>query len=395
VSSSDNDILSRVTDDLCAAGRSPQGRFAVRAMAQPPMATAVERAAARSSGLTARGFLVWFFVTLIASFGFAWLYVAAMPMAFLDRDYPLWIAKRTMLDECHLGAVSVFGDSRTMAATIPSVMTMPVENFAMSGTSPIETYFAVERAMRCRIMPKLVVIAHGALKFSSDPGYWVFSARSGFLNYAEMRAIDADAARLNDNELIDMQRGDGLRPALRELLFALRFPPFYFDSLVNGYVALRWQHNREAMRDALRSSGHALFGTAAGSSGLAIEAGSEPYSTSPLVDLFFSRTLALLAKHGVQVMVLTMPINHATFVRTRPELGRQFDAYLRTKTRQYPNLRVVGPTIPCWPDRFYGDAWHFNARGAEAYSRELDPVLRSVLVNSTPRPLPNHCTVNG
>jgi hypothetical protein len=175
----------------------------------------------------------------------------------------------------------------------------------------------------------------------------------------------------------------------------LRFPPFYFDSLVNGYVALRWQHNREAMRDALQSSGHALFGTADGSSGLAIEAGREPYSTSPLVDLFFSRTLALLAKHGVPVMVLTMPVNHATFVRTRPELGRQFAAYLRTKTRQYPNLRVVGPTIPCWPDRFYGDAWHFNARGAEAFSRELDPVLRSVLVNGTPRPLPNHCTVDG
>jgi hypothetical protein len=395
VSSSDNDILLRVTDDFRAASRSPQGNLVTRLLAQPPITPVVERKAARSSGLSARAFLAWVFITFIVSFGFVWLYVATLPMAFLDRDYPLWIAKRTLLDECRLGTVSIFGDSRTMAATMPSAMTMPVENFAMSGTSPVETYFAVERALRCRVLPKLVVIAHGALKFSSDSDYWVFSARSGFLNLAQMRAVDADAARLNDNELMDMRRGDGLRPALRELLFALRFPPFYFDSLVNGYFVLRWQHNRQAMRDALQSSGHAFFGTAAGSSELAIEAGPQRYSTSPLVDLFFSRTLSLLAKHGIPVVVLTMPINHATFARARPELGKQFAAYLRTKARQYPNLRVVGPAIPCWPDQFFGDAWHFNARGAEAYSRELDPWLRQVLVNSAPRPLPNHCTIAG
>ncbi len=395
MSTSDNDILLPAIDDFRATSHSPQGSFMTHSVAQTQLDSTGQQPTARSTGLSARAFLAWVLMTFIASFSCVWLYVATLPMAFLDRDYPLWIAKRTMLDECRLGTVSVFGDSRTMAAILPTAMIIPVENFAMSGTSPVETYFAIERALRCRVLPKLVVIAHSALKFSSDSDYWVFSARCGFLNFAQMRALDADAARLNDNESIHMRRGDGLRPTLRELLFALRFPPFYFDSLVNGYFALRWQHNRQAMRDALQSSGHALFGTAAGSSEVAIEAGPQQYSTSPLVDLFFSRTLALLAKHGIPVVVLTMPINHATFARTRPELERQFAAYLRAKARQYPNLRVVSPAIPCWPDRFYGDAWHFNARGAEAFSHELDPWLRAVLVNGTPRPLPNHCTVDG
>ena len=51
-------------------------------------------------------------------------------------------------------------------------MPIPVTNLALSGTSPIETYFAVRRALRCETPPKLVVIAHGPLKFSSDSDYW-------------------------------------------------------------------------------------------------------------------------------------------------------------------------------------------------------------------------------
>ena len=73
-------------------------------------------------------FLTWCLVAFTLSFGLVWLYVAAMPMAFLSRDYPLWIAKRTMLDECRLGDVAVFGDSRTLAGTEPSVMPVPVMN---------------------------------------------------------------------------------------------------------------------------------------------------------------------------------------------------------------------------------------------------------------------------
>ena len=256
--------------------------------------------------------LRWFAVAFAVCFGLIWTYVATMPMAFLDRDYPLLVAKRTMLDECRLGTVAVFGDSRTLAATVPAVMPVTVSNFAMSGTSPIETYFNVQRALRCPTLPKLVLIAHGALKFVSDSDYWVFDARMGFLSYADMRAIDRDATKMHDSEIVSYRPNDQLPLALRELLFALRFPAFYFDSLVNGFVGLRLQHNLDAMHDALLSSGHALFGTAAGSSDIAAEGFGPNYRTSPLIDLYFSRTLMLLARHNVRVYFLSMPVNQAT-----------------------------------------------------------------------------------
>lgn len=340
-------------------------------------------------------FLAWSLAVFTISFALVWIYVAAMPMAFLSRDYPLWIAKRTMLDECRLGSVAVFGDSRTLAGTVPSLLPVPVTNFAMSGTSPIETFFAVQRALRCPNPPKLVVIAHGAMKFMSDSDYWNFSARTGFLDYSDMRAVDRDAARLGDDEIAVLRHGDQLSPVLREALFAMRFPPFYFDSLVNGFILGRWRHNLSAMHAALLSSGHALFGAANGSSEVTSEALATTYATSPLIDLYFSRTIALLAQRGVPVIVLSMPMNRATYERMRPSVSGAFAAYLQEKSKQFSNLRIVGPTAPCWPDRFFGDAWHFNADGAAAFSAELGGLLRDLLAGADVRELPDRCTLTG
>jgi hypothetical protein len=340
---------------------------------------------------SARGFVAWVVISFLASFGLVWIYVWTMPMAFLDRDYPIWIAKRTMLDECRLGAVSVFGDSRTMAAVKPDAMPLPVTNFALSGTSPLETYFAVQRALRCPTPPKLVVIAHGALKFASDSDYWVFSARAGFLDYGEMQSVQAEAARLHDHELEDLRVGDEFGPAERDRLFAVRFPPFYFDSLVNGFLFARWYSNRQSMAQALQTSGHMTFGAASGDSGVAGEGGISEFQPSPLIDLYFDKTLALLAAHHVPVIFLSMPVNQATFDQIPPQLQQKFAAYLQAKENQFPGLRVIGPPIPCWPNRFYGDSWHFNETGATAFSRELGLWLQAELAGGHAQSPPNHC----
>ena len=340
---------------------------------------------------TARGFLAWCALAFAISFAVAWAYVAVMPMAFLGRDYPLWVAKRTLMDQCRLGSVLVFGDSRTLAATVPNVMPLPVTNLAQSGSSAIETYFSLRRALRCPTPPKLVVISHSAIKFTGDVDYWDSFARNGVLDYADMRAVARDAAALHDRELIDLQPAAQLQPALRETLFALRFPPFYFGSLTNGVIAARWHYNRQVVQDTLRSAGHAVFGTDPGSSELADEARDPSFRTSPLVDLYFSRSLALLAEHHIPALFVSMPINHATWVRMPAEYSNRFRAYLQAKMREFPQLRVVGDATPCWPDRFFGDAWHFNAQGAVEYSRWFGGLLRDEVADRPGQDLPNTC----
>ena len=70
--------------------------------------------------------------------------------------------------------------------------------------------------------------------------------------------------------------------------------------------------------------------------------------------------------------------------------GDHFAAYLEARPN-IPDLHVIGPAIPCWPDRFFGDAWHFNAQGAELYSRALGTWLATCLPANRAKELPDLC----
>lgn len=315
----------------------------------------------------------------VLTWGLIWAYVSAFPMAYQDRDYPLSIAKAALAAQCRPNVVAVFGDSRAVAGVLPAAMPIPTENFALSGTSPVETYFMVKQLLRCPSPPRLVVIAHSASNYAGDGYFWEFDARTGFLNTSDIRSVEADARRLGDDDLQVARHAGGLPYGLLASLYEIHFPPLYFASLINGYVAGRWQYNQQVVRDVLASSGHALFGTADGSDDVADEATMPEWRVSPLVNLYLNRTLALLGERKVPVVILTMPVNEATCHRMSPSLQQGFSTYLGSIGQTYPGVVMANPVISCWPNRFYGDAWHFNQSGAGAFSRYLQSILAVVL----------------
>ena len=334
------------------------------------------------------GFLSSLAVSFALCFGLVWLFVACAPMAFLSRDYPLLIAKRTLIDACRPGVVAFFGDSRAVAGIVPASMDLPVVNDALSGISPIETYQEVTRVLACPTPPRLVVIAHSPLKYASDGEFWTFGAKMGFFSLRELLGILATAARLGESGVFS---GPERMPAsVGARLFAWRFPGFYVDSLIHGGIAARWLHNRRSESEAIASSGYLLFGRANGSAGLATEAGVASFAASPTVDHYLDLTLEALARRGVPVVLMTMPVNRATFQSSTAAMRGQFDAYRRRKAQQFAGVTVLGPPLPCWPDTAFGDAWHFNAAGSAAFSKALTSSLRAVLAGA-PAPFPDRC----
>ena len=320
-----------------------------------------ERLARRYIGLSAAAFL--------AVFGLFWIYTATSPMAFLSRDYPSWIAKKAMLASCNLGAVSFFGDSRAMAAIDPRALPFPSSNFALSGSSPIEAYFAAKRLLQCKTTPKTVVIAYSVGKYMEDSDYWNISARAGVLSFANMQTVARESHLLDDDEIQRLSNSDHLPLFIREALYAAHFPSFYFGSLIDGYGFGRYAHNREEERAISLSRGHALFGTEQGSDAIATEAVLPRFSASPLIDAYFRTMLAAFAHRHIGVVLLSVPINDATCRVMNPSIRPEFQAYLRHVVATVPDARLLGPTMPCWADSLFGDAFHLNATGAAVYSK--------------------------
>lgn len=356
-----------------AIAQVPDNRAARRAV----RGTQRREAAATKIGYGA--FMLRFVVAFVVVLGAMWAYVAALPIAFQDRDYPLMIAKRDIAARCDPNAVAVFGDSRAVAGVAPRMMAMPVQNLALSGTSPVETYFAVSRLLRCPVAPRLVVIAHSATTYAADAYFWQFDARTGFLDTDEIRQVVAATRDLDDHELEHADPPGAVSYAALPVLYALRFPALYFGSLVKGYVAGRLAYNLRVLSEVRANGGHALFGTAPRSDDAAEEKGFADWRASPLIDLYFRRTLALLAAHKVAVAILTMPVNEATCREMPSSLQRRFTSYIAKAAAQYPNIIAVDPVIGCWPGGFFGDAWHFNQNGATAFSAVLSRFLAGIL----------------
>jgi hypothetical protein len=327
-----------------------------------------EGRARRYLGLSAAAFLL--------IFGLLWAYTASLPMAFLDRDYPAWVAKRTLLRSCDLGEISFFGDSRAMASIDPQSLGFAGSNLAFSGSTPIEAYFAAQRLVQCQAKPKAVVLDYSIGNYMGDSDYWNVSARVGILNFAAMREVQAESRRLGDNEISRQAFGDHLPPLIKEALFAARFPSFYFGSLIDGYVFGRYFYNRATESRILTARGHALFGTADGSDALASETELGQFGASPVVNAYFQSLLTVLAQNNIQVFVLSPPINEATCRLMDPSLRPALRAYLLRVSTTIPKVHLLGPTMPCWPDHFFGDGFHFNATGAAAYTKLLAHWLR-------------------
>ena len=317
---------------------------------------------------------------MTAGFALAWVWVAAMPLAYLDPEYPVWRAKLAMLRRCDLGEVLVVGDSRAAVDVMPALLPVKTTNLAVGGGMPIEAYVTVARALACPVLPRRVVISFDAAHFAAPDLFWERTVKFGFVGPADLALLRRLARETGDDSLEAPKRPDGLPAALRGWIYAARFPPVYFSSLVSGGVFLRLWRNQATYAAALAARGQYFFGRDDGSSTVASEGHMAAFVPLPALDLYFDRMLALLAARGIPADFVAMPMNQATGRAVPLGVRAGFAAYLARYEARYPGFHVVGPAMPVWPDRYFGDGFsHLNPQGAALLSARFGRCLQGRL----------------
>jgi hypothetical protein len=311
-------------------------------------------------------------VSATFSFALVWCWVALMPMAFMDAEYPSWRAKELLLEHCDLGEAVILGDSRAAADILPLRLPLPTTNLAVGGGEAVEAYFAMARALSCPTPPKQVLISLVPSHFTHADLFWQRSVRYGFLAPADIKALRLTSRETDDDAIYQAGSADGLPALVRDWLHLVQFPSLYFASLAHGGGFLRWQRNQMIMRQTLADHGHYYFGTEPGSDVVAEEGHMAGFTPLPILDIYFDKLLTLLDRHGIEAEFVPMPVNEATWRRVRPELLSRFSAYLADYERRFPRFHVSPEVMPHWPDRLFGDRFcHLNPDGAELFSAQL------------------------
>jgi len=324
-----------------------------------------------------------FLISLVFSFSLVWVWVALAPLAYLDPEYPAWVAKQHMLASCALGDLVVVGDSRAAVDIIPAALPMFATNLAVGGGSPIEASLAISRALNCPSPPRRVIVSFDAAHFTEPDLFWERSVRFGFTTPDDLRELRRVSLQLGDPSIYDIRRG-GVPSWLRPVLYMLRFPTYYFNSVAKGGVFLRWWNNRASLAEVTATRGQYFFGTEPGSSMVAVEGHMRAFKPLPVLDHYFDRMLALLAQRDIEVDFVAMPMNQATRKVVRTDVSDAFAGYLVAYSTRYRNFHLIGDAMPDWPDRWFGDAFaHLNPAGAQRFSAQLAAWLSATAGGTT------------
>ena len=314
-------------------------------------------------------FLALAAASFAAVFALVWLWVALAPLAYLDPEYPAWLAKERLLAACRVGDVLVLGDSRAAVDLIPRRLPGHVVNLAVGGGEPIEAYTALRRALACPRPPRRVIVSFDAVHFTRPDLFWERSVAFGFEDARAVARLRRVSAATGDFSVWRLRLPRGEPGRLRAALYAARFPTLYFGPLLHGGIALRWFENRRRLRRVLAARGQYYFGRADGSAVVAAEGTLRRFRPAPVLDWYFRALLRLARAHGVPVTFVAMPVNTATWQAVRPRVRRGFAAYLAGLAARDPGFRVRGGVMPHWPDRWFGDAFsHLNPAGAARFS---------------------------
>jgi hypothetical protein len=312
----------------------------------------------------------------IVLFGLVWLWILAMPMAFLDPEYPSWRAKQLLMANCDLGDILILGDSRAATGMMPAAWRVRATNLAVGGGEPIEALAALDRALSCPVPPRRVILSLDAVHFTAPDLFWERTARFGFVNADEIATLRQVSHALGDTSVYELRHTDGLPSSWRDAMFRVRFPSLYFTSLVKGGVLLRWPRNHATLAASLASRGQYFFGTAPGSDIVAADGNLRKFQPLPVLEWYFNRVLEQLDARGIPAIFIAVPMNDATALQVPANVRIAFRAWLAGYEARYPGFRVAGDVMPHWPDAFFGDGFaHLNRDGAARFSFGLGRCL--------------------
>ena len=315
-----------------------------------------------------------------------WLWVIYRPMAFLASDYPIWTLKKQMAGNLPPSAVVILGDSRAMADFLPSRIGPHVVNLGCGGATSIDTFALSRIILSSPHPPSCVILSLCAQHCMETDSFWNHSVKYGLLDWKTIEEVRAHARRTNDlAEWTDdpNQRAPLFGPVtvgdievrLKIALYSIRFPSFYFPSLIAGGFYQREAYNLFIYDSVQKARGFSGYGNKPGCQQLSEEAKLAAFAPSPLFDSYLSATIALFQSKNIPVYFIVAPISDISGKAVRTGFTADYATYIKAFETRYPNFHRLGEPLPTMSWTYFNDANHLSEQGAQVFSDRVAALL--------------------
>ncbi len=309
--------------------------------------------------------------------GSAWFWAVEGRMSFFNPEYPMWLAKFRMVDDCKYGDTVIIGDSRAMAGIIPDRLGSGVTNLALPGGTPIESYYLLRRMDQCKAYPKRVVVSFLPLFLTRVHMYWLRPALYNLMSFEEMEEVRRLSVKLGDPILYSPNRFATALDSIKNYSYSVSLPPYYFTAMIAGRFVERRAQNRVELALTLKQSGHHFFGMAPSTAVVPEDGYMTEFKPSPILNFYMDEVLRKLNGNGVEIDFLGTPVNPATFDMLPKSVVASFKEYLSSIAQRYANFHVLGDIVLVLPNDSFGDSEHVNPRGAEEWTSNVRSLLDS------------------
>jgi len=204
------------------------------------------------------------------------------------------------------------------------------------------------------------------------------------MSFQEVEEVRHRSWILKDPSIFDCQTPFDVDTRLKSLLYAIKFPPYYFAYLVDARVFGRYAENKQVFDHVLAERGQAYGSLGDLPTDLDRESAMRSFIPSKILDDYFNQTLALFQSRNIPVYFISIPHNEVSVRVYSPELKRGFTEYLTGYERRYPNFHVLGDVFPSYPSTYLVDSTHLNPKGAALFSDHVAKLLNDAHVPGGP-----------
>ena len=307
------------------------------------------------------------------------LYSAKNLLRFCDGEIPFYIwNKRITKDYSQISKFDtvILGDSVGNSDYCPEYLSETTINLALGGTTPVENYFTLKRALKTGAPIKNVFFTFIDFHLQGEDCLYSRVFYSHLLSFADELTIIKDAYKLKDQSVI--QGGT----ILDWLGYRLWFPSKYLPALLNAGINTRKGSNNDMMY--LDDIHRGTYISRNLSENLDYNDWKfTKFFVSPLNELYLHKILEICKKYDINAIFVIPPF-HPRIIKT-DEYRNQRQDYYSKLIEKYPNAEVVNfdETGEFNDGTNFIDVWHMNIHGSYKFTSLLKEKFKNTVFKNS------------